>query len=149
MNKAVLYVIQVLLFFNLSYFFLFLIGMVLEKFCAWLKLGTIMRTKICDQPKWNLLTGRHGNVTWKRCRDVLIGGHGNVIQRPTTVTSLGRRYNFLVQHHGDVPLRRLGDVPPRCPWVFQLRRTCDGVGTDEKTLCEISIKNCCWRARYQ
>ena len=31
--------------------------------------------------KWNLPVGCHGNVNWKRRRDVLIEGHGNVIQR--------------------------------------------------------------------
>ena len=40
--------------------------------------------------------GRHGNVTLKRCRDVLIRGHGNVIQR------------------------RYGDLPPRLHWVIHL-----------------------------
>ena len=46
--------------------------------------------------KWNLTVGRHGSITWKYHRDVLIGGHGNVIQR------------------------RGGDLPLRLHWVFHL-----------------------------
>ena len=36
---------------------------------------------------------------------------------------LRRRYNVYVhvQHRGDVPLRRFGDVPPRLCWVFHLK----------------------------
>ena len=44
-----------------------------------------------------------------------------------------RRYNVLEWHRGHVPLRRVGDVPPRRRWVFHLRRTCDIVGADRKT----------------
>ena len=34
----------------------------------------------------------------------------------------------------DVPLRCYGNVPPRCPWVFDLWRTCNITGTYRETL---------------
>ena len=46
---------------------------------------------------------------------------------------LRRRQDVPVRCRGDVPLRRLRHVPPRCSWVFHLRRTCKVAGTSRET----------------
>ena len=46
---------------------------------------------------------------------------------------LRRCHNVPIGCRGDVPLRRLGDLPPRRRWVFHLRRTCDVAGTYRET----------------
>ena len=55
-------------------------------------------------------------ICLKRCSNVLMGQHGLVSVRYSC--------NALVQHCCDVPLRRLGKVPPRRSWVFQLWLVC-------------------------
>ena len=37
--------------------------------------------------------------------------------------------NVLVQHRGNIPLERLGDITSRCRWVFHFRLVCDLVET--------------------
>ena len=74
--------------------------------------------------KWNLPVEGHGSVTWNFRRDVLIVGHGNVVQR------------------------RRGNVPPQPHWVFYLEFSWDVVVSflwDVATtfLCEILEKNQC------
>ena len=55
-------------------------------------------------------------ICLRHCRNVLMGQHGLVTVRYSC--------NVLVQHCCDVPLRRLGKVPPRRSWVFQLWLVC-------------------------
>ena len=82
----------------------------------------------------NLLDGGHEKVLWKRCGDrsrdkVWRQSNSEMWWRRTTATLLGvsigsyrrRRRDVLMGRHVYVPVRRLGDVPLRCFWVFHLR----------------------------
>ena len=46
---------------------------------------------------------------------------------------MGRRYYILLRSRHNIPIRRLGDVPPRRRWMFHLRLTYDVAGTHRKT----------------
>ena len=81
----------------------------------------------------NLPDGGHEKVLWKhsgeRSRDKASRQRNSgTWWRRTTETLLGvsfgsyrrRRRDVLMGRNGYVPLRRLGDVPLRCLWVFHL-----------------------------
>ena len=119
--------------------------------------------------KWNLTVGRHGSITWKYHRDVLIGGHGNVIQRrggdlPLRlhwVFHLGFALGVVVRYLWDVATTFLCDIvhtyhwnalAMKRRWMFHLRRTCDVVGTSlgrTKRRCyDVITTSSCWVGSY-
>ena len=46
---------------------------------------------------------------------------------------MGRHCYVLLKRRHDVPIRRLGDIPPRRRCVFHLRGACDVAGTYRET----------------
>ena len=64
-------------------------------------------------------------ICLRRLGDVLMGRCCYVLLR--------RCHNVPIRCHEDVLLRRLGDVPPRRHWVFRLGRTCNVVETYRQT----------------
>ena len=89
----------------------------------------------------NLPDGGHDKVNWKhssdRSRDKASQQHNSETWwKRTTATLLGvsfgtymRRCRDILKARSYVPLRRLGDVPPRRRWVFHLRLIWDVVKT--------------------
>ena len=67
--------------------------------------------------------------------DVLETFWWNVVITSTCYTQLRRRQEVPIKRCGDLLLRRVGVFPPRCRWVFCLRRTCDVAGTYRDTSC--------------
>ena len=104
--------------------FLFTSWLVLQNFGVWFDIY---------MKRGNRSDGGHDKITWQRIRDLLNKEsrqrNSETWWRRTTTTLLGVSFGTYRRRRGYVPLRRLGDVPARCCWVFHLRLSWDVVKT--------------------
>ena len=83
---------------------------------------------------WLRTTETSFGVSFETC----LRHRGDALMGRCCYVLLRRHHDVPIRCHENAPLRPLGDVPPRCRWVFHLRRTCLA-----KT-CREASSSCCW-----